>query len=227
MEPSEDSRLKDMFQKHILSVWSHYSTQQLLLYYHLSELKETFHTFFTHQMISSTERMSIDQAPIKVRFTSTPYKHAFLRQLHKAVLPNKRVEVQHAIEEFCYYCLENIYQHAEAKGYALLKVTDSDILLVFLDKGPGIADIDNDQVPDILTAIQPRTSLIHIGSKGMGLTKAIRQADNLHLYSNGYLWTKSNPKHLEKTEFCITGVCVVARISFASAIRQPRRYMMI
>jgi len=227
MEPSKDSYLREVFHRHILSVWSHYSTEQLLFYNHLFGLEEEFHTFFTHQMVSSTERMSLYQAPIKVRFTSSPYKHVFLRQLQKTVLPTKRVEVQHAIEEFCYYCLENIYQHAGTKGYSLLKVTDSDILLVFFDKGPGIADVDNDRIPDILTAIQPKTSLIDIGSRGMGLTKAIQQADDFHLYSNGYLWIKSAPGRLQKTEFHIRGVCVVARIAFASAIRQPRRYMMI
>lgn len=227
MVHASNLRLKDIFTRRISKIWDIYSTNEVLYYHQLAELQDHFHTFFTHQVISITERMSIHQSPFKVRFTSSPYKHAFLRQLQKKILHSRRVEIQYAIEEFCYYCLENIYQHAGTKGYAFINVTDKDIVLIFFDKGPGIADVDNDHIPDILEAIKPKTSLVYIGSKGMGLTKAIRLADDFHLYSNGYFWDKADPKVLHKTEFYVRGVCVVARISYKTAIMQPRRYMMI
>jgi len=227
MSHSLDHRLGDVFDRWILDAWGIYSRDEVLFHHQLAGLHERHHIFYTHQMVSSTERMSIDRAPYKVRFTPSPYKHAFLRRLDRVVLPMHRIEMRYAIEEFCYYCLENIYQHAGTKGYALLDASDEEVLLAFFDKGPGIADINNDKVPDIIEAIKPKTSLVPIGSKGMGLTKAIRQADNFHLYTNGYSWRKSEPGRVCETPFRIRGVCIVARISLGSAIRQPRRYMMI
>jgi len=227
MESPPNHRLHEIFTRHILKPWNIYSSDRVLFFHQLAEIEEHFHVFFTHQAISFTERMSIGGAPSKVRFSSSPYKDVFLRQLQKNILHSKRVEIQYAIEEFFFYCIENIYQHAGTKGYAMLNVTDRDIEFAFFDKGPGMADIDNDQIPDILEAIKPNVSLIHRGSKGMGLTKSIRLADDLHLYSNGYFWDKSNPEVLDKTEFYIKGVCIVAAISVKTAMRQPRRYAMV
>lgn len=226
-ESPPNHRLHEIFTRHILKLWNIYSSDRVLFFHQLAELEEHFHTFYAHQVISFTERMSIHGSPSKVRFSSSPYKDVFLRQLHKNILRLKRVEIQYAIEEFFFYCIENIYQHAGTKGYAMLNVTDKDIELIFFDKGPGMADIDNDQIPDILEAIKPNVSLNYMGSKGMGLTKSIRLADDFHLYSNGYFWDKANPKVLNKTEFYVKGVCIVARISVKTAMKQPRRYIMI
>ena len=220
-------RLTDIFAQHIRELWQFYSSERVLYFHQLAQLDNHFHRFFSHQAISYNERMAREKSPSKVRFSASPYRNAFLKQLRNKIVNSQRVEVQYAIEEFFYYCLENIYQHAGTKGYALLDVTDRDIELVFFDKGPGIADVDNDHIPDILEAIKPRTSLINVGSRGMGLTKAIRLADDFHLYSNGYFWDKALPEELSETAFNIRGVCIVARISIQTAIRQPRRYMMI
>ena len=220
-------RLHGIFTRHILEPWHIYSSERVLLFHQLAGLKEHFHTFFTHQVVSYTERMAEDASPSKVRFSSTPYKDVFLRQLQKSVLSSKRVEIQYAVEELFFYCLENIYQHAGTKGYAMLNVTDKDIEFAFFDKGPGIADIDDDNIPDILEAIKPRVSLINRGSKGMGLTKSIRLADAFHLYSNGYVWDKADPEALHKTAFYVKGVCIVAIVTVTTAVRRPRRYAMI
>jgi len=219
--------LESLFRRYILESWRFYSAERVLYFHQLAELEVYFHTFYSHQAISYTERMALDRSPSKVRFSASPYQNTFLKQLRSKVLHSQRVEVQYAIEEFSYYCLENIYQHAGTKGYALLNITGEDIQLVFFDKGPGIADIDNDQIPDILEAIKPKVSLINVGSRGMGLTKSIRLADDFHLYSNGYFWNKAEPAALQETEFYIRGVCIVGRISVQTAFKQPRRYMMI
>lgn len=74
----------------------------------------------------------------------------------------------------------NMVIHAEG-GYIDVEVTPEKIVVVLVDKGPGIPDIEQAKVPGFSTASKEAREM-GFGA-GMGLPNIERNVDNLHIES--------------------------------------------